>query len=382
VRRTVREKVAVDDAGDARANGVGLMNVAVLGAGGGGLAVAYEWASQGHRVSLYAQRIHDHHLAPVRERGGIQAEGLLEGFVPLETVTSDIAEALEGVEVVFVVGPAYATEPFGADTRGHLHPGMAVVVCPSSCVGSLAFKRAAGVDLYDESIVVGETSTLPYASRASLHASVRIFHRFDTGLWAAAAPRSNTPRLLEVLRRVYRNIEEAAGVFQTTLQNGNPVIHPAVTLLNAALIERTGGDFMFYQEGVTEAVGRLMKAVDDERLAIARALGVAILAEPDLGVRQGYMTEANYSTGYSTAPGFRGIKAQNELHQRYLTEDVGYSMVFLTDLARHLSVPTPTMDAVIHIASIVAGEDFAAGRARTMDNMGLSGLTREQLAAL
>ena len=56
-------------------------------------------------------------------------------------------------------------------------------------------------------------------------------------------------------------------------------------------------------------------------------------------------------------------------------------MVFLTDLARHLSVPTPTMDAVIHIASIVAGEDFAADRARTMDNMGLSGLTRDQLAA-
>ena len=143
------------------------MNVAVLGAGGGGLAVAYEWASQGHRVSLYAQRAHDHHLAPVRERGGIQAEGALEGFVPLETVTCDIAEALQGAEVVFVVGPAYATEPFGADARGHLHPGMTVVVCPSSCVGSLAFKRAAGLDLYDQSIVVGETSTLPYASLAS-----------------------------------------------------------------------------------------------------------------------------------------------------------------------------------------------------------------------
>jgi opine dehydrogenase len=139
---------------------------------------------------------------------------------------------------------------------------------------------------------------------------------------------------------------------------------------------------MFYEEGVTEAVGRVMKAVDDERLAIARALGVTILAEPDLGVRQGYMTEPSYSTGYSTAPGFRGIKAQSELHHhRYLTEDVGYSMVFLTDLARHLSVPTPTMDAVIHIASIVAGEDFAAERARTMDNVGLSGLTRQQLAA-
>jgi opine dehydrogenase len=357
------------------------MKVAVLGAGGGGLAVAYEWASHGHRVSLYAQRAHDHHLAPVRERGGIQAEGLLEGFVHLETITSDIAEALDDVEIVFVVGPAYATEPFAADARGHLHPGMTVVVCPGSCVGSLAFKHAAGLDIHDESIVVGETSTLPYAARASMHASVRIFHRLDTGFSAAAAPRSNTHRLLEVLRQVYPHTEEASGIFQATLQNGNPVIHPAVTLLNAALIERTGGDFMFYEEGVTEAVGRFIEAVDGERLSIARALGIAILSEPDIGVRQGYMTESNYSTGYSTAPGFRGIKAQNELHHRYLTEDVGYSMVFLTDLARQLSVPTPTMDAVIRIASIVAGEDFAAQRARTMDTMGLSGLTREQLAA-
>jgi opine dehydrogenase len=50
---------------------------------------------------------------------------------------------------------------------------------------------------------------------------------------------------------------------------------------------------MFYEEGVTEAVGRLMKAVDGERLSVARALGVEILAEPDLGVRQGYMIESN-----------------------------------------------------------------------------------------
>src|SRR3954452_23344781 len=204
------------------------MNVAVLGAGGGGLALAYEWASRGHRVSLYAQRAHDDHLAPVRERGGIRAEGVLEGFARLETVTSDIGEALDGVDVVFVVGPAYATEPLAADTRGHLRPGMTVVVCPSSSVGSLAFKRGAGLDLYDESIVVGETSTLPYASRASMEASVRIFHRFDEGLSAAAAPRSGTSRVLEVLREVYPAAEEAAGIFQTTLQNGNPVIHPAV----------------------------------------------------------------------------------------------------------------------------------------------------------
>ena len=39
------------------------------------------------------------------------------------------------------------------------------------------------------------------------------------------------------------------------------------------------------------------------------------------------------------------------------------------------------MDSLIHIASVVTGEDFLAQRARTMENMGLSELTREQLAA-
>ena len=72
------------------------------------------------------------------------------------------------------------------------------------------------------------------------------------------------------------------------------------------------------------------------------------------------MREENYSTGYSTAPGFLGIGAQSQLDHRYLTEDVGYSLVFLTDLAARLGVPTPVMDAVITIASVVLARDFRA----------------------
>ena len=128
---------------------------------------------------------------------------MLDGFAPIALATTDIAEALDGAEVVLVVGPAYATESLGADAGPHLRPGTTVVVCPGSCVGSLAFKRAAGLDLYDEEIVVGETSTLPFAVRATGPAEIRVFHHFDQGLFAAAAPRSATPRLLEVLRRVW-----------------------------------------------------------------------------------------------------------------------------------------------------------------------------------
>ena len=133
---------------------------------------------------------------------------------------------------------------------------------------------------------------------------------------------------------------------------------------------------------MTESVGRLIEAVDRERLAIAAALGVTVLSEPEIGMRQGYMTEHNYSTGYSRAPGFLGIKAQSELDHRYLTEDVGYSLVFMADLAARLDVPTPVIDSVITIASVVLARDFRAEGVRTLKTLGLDALSPEELAAL
>ena len=211
---------------------------------------------------------------------------------------------------------------------------------------------------------------------------VNVFHTLTSGVYLAALPRPGTDRLYALVRDVWPAVEPAESVFQTTLQNGNPVIHPAVTLLNAGLLERTGGRFLFYEEGVTESVGRLIEAVDSERLAIAAALGVTILSEPALGVRQGYMREENYSTGYSTAPGFLGIAAQSRLDHRYLTEDVGYSLVFLSDLAVRLDVPTPVIDSVIAIASVVLARDFRAEGKRTMTTLGLDDMSPEQLAAI
>src|SRR5262249_37557391 len=157
------------------------------------------------------------HIEPVRERGGITAEGMLSGFAPISVATTDAGAALDGAELTFVVSPAYATESIGQAARSHLRAGMTVVVCPRSCVGSLAFKRAAGLDVMDESVLVGETSTLPYAVRATDDGSVHVYHRFDTGLFAAAAPRSGTSRLLDMLRQIWPDTEEAANVFQTTL---------------------------------------------------------------------------------------------------------------------------------------------------------------------
>jgi opine dehydrogenase len=358
------------------------MRVAVLGAGNGGVASAFDFAQHGHEVALYAPPEFGTNVVAVDEAGGITSSGDLEGFVPIRYAGHDVAEALAGAELALLVGPAYSTEPLAGLAGPHLTDGAAVLICPGSCAGAIAFKRAVGLDLDDQRYTIGETSTLPYAVRVTEPGVITVFLKLSAGLYLAGLPRSGTDRLHGLIKDVWPAVEKADSIFQTTLQNGNPVIHPAITLLNAGLLERTGGGFLFYEEGVTEGVGRLIEAVDNERLAIARALGVPILSDPALGVIQGYMREESYSTGYSTAPGFLGIAAQSRLDHRYLTEDVGYSLIFLTDLAARVGVPTPAMDALVAIASVVLARDFRAEGRRTLATLGLQDMSAEQLAAL
>ncbi len=359
------------------------MKVAVLGAGNGGVATAFDFAQHGHEVSLWSPPEFPGAVPELADAGGVlSSTGDLEGTVRLGYVGDDIGQALDGADYLFAVGPAYATGPFAAAAGSYLRPDQVVVVSPSSCGGALMFAHAAGLSLESPAPVVAELHTLPYAVRLVGPTTLRVYLKLQHALFLASLPRDAAAGIVAELADVYPALEAADSVFQTTLQNGNPVIHPAVTLLNAGLIERTGGNFLFYEEGVTAGVGRLIEAVDRERLAIGDALGVRLLSEPEIGVRQGYMSEATYDVGYSTAPGFRGITAQSSLDHRYLDEDVGFSLLFFIELARRVGVPTPTMDAVVQLASVVRGVDYRAQPHRTLAEIGVGHFTPEQLRAL
>ena len=132
----------------------------------------------------------------------------------------------------------------------------------------------------------------------------------------------------------------------------------------------------------SETIGRLIEAVDEERIAIGEALGIAVVPDPELGLRQGYMTDASYEDGYRTAPGFLGIKAQPSLDHRYLNEDVGYGLVFLAALGRQVGVQTPIMDSVIALTSRLMKRDYREEGPRTPTTLGIAGLDAEALEHL
>jgi len=359
-----------------------MVKVAVLGAGAGGTTLAFDYADHGHEVRLFDFPQFPDNIKVIASQGGIHAEGDISGFSEITYAGHDIDKVLEGAELIYIVGPAYATEPFGQALAGKLQAGQTVIVSPSSCGGALAFKRAAGLALEDDSIRVAETSTLHYAVRLTEPGRVHVFLKLKAGNLLSALPGSHTAEILQLVADVYPGMEPARSVLQTSLQNANPIIHPVVTLSNAARIEETGGDFLFYEQGVSDSVGRLIQAVDQERIAIGKQLGITVLPDPEMGIRQGYMLENNYGTGYREAPGFLGISAQATLNHRYLNEDVGYGLVFMSSLARQIGVDTPTIDAVIQMATILMDRDYAAEALRTPGSLGIGDYSAEELGKL
>jgi len=348
------------------------MNIAVLGSGNGGCAVAFDCAAHGHQIRLFDFEQFPESITAVQNRGGIHCEGILKGFQPVAFAGHEIEKALDGADIIYAVGPAYSTRPFAEVCKPYLKQGQIVIVCPSSCGGSIEFKNGAGLDLRDQDIVVAETSTLPYAVRLLEPGKIKIFNKLKGGLFLAAVPAQNTHFVLEQVRDVYPMMSAAKNILQTSL----------ITLMNVALIERTMGDFDFYHEGVTPAVGRLIEAVDRERIAIGKKLGVEVIPDPELGVIQGYMKEATYDNGFITAPGFEGVKAQGSLDYRYFNEDVGYGLVFLQKLGEHVGVATPIMSAVITLVSLLMNRDYLGEARRTMETLGLSKYTAKELEKL
>ncbi len=358
------------------------MKVAVLGSGNGAHAAAFEWARAGHDVYMFDFPQFDKSIGAIAEAGGITSHGEMEGFEKIAYAGTDIEKVIRGAAVVIAVGPAYSTEPFGKACAPYIEDGQIYVVMPTSCMGAVTFKHALGLAIDDGRITMAETSTLPYAVRITGPAKIEVYNRLPAGNLLSALPKERIDEVYEILHTAHPGLEKAKSVFQTTLQNANPVIHPAITTVNAALIERTHGDFFFYTEGVTQAGGNLMEALDKERMTLGRALGLTIEADPEISIRQGYLSKPDYVSGYTDAPGFEGIKAQHSLDYRYYNEDIGYSMVFWVSLAERLGVEVPLMRSMICVVSAIMKRDYLAEAPRTLDKIGLAGYTAEDLKKL
>ena len=357
-----------------------IASVAVLGAGHGGHAAAADLTRRGFEVRLYGRR--EGPLAAIRERGGIAARGVFESTEMPALLTTDLARAVDGADLVMLVVPSSAHESCARALAGALPEGVPVMLNPGHTGGGLHFQAALRRAGRAAPVETCETVTLTWIARLEGPASVGIYSH-TRRLAFAALPGAATARLHREIRPLFPEIRPVSSVLETGLSNINAVFHPPGMLMNAGRIEATGGGFRFYAEGITESVGRVVGAIDEERLAVARALGVP--ARPFLEIFRdaGLTTAAAAASGsvsracVDSAPN-RTLRSPPSLDHRYVHEDVGYGLVPIAALGRLAGVATPVIDAHVALFSAAAGIDYAA-EGLTLERMGVAGLDPEAL---
>ncbi len=350
---------------------------AVLGAGHGGLAMAGHLGIMGFEVRLYNRS--PERIWSIQTRGGVEVEGEIRGFGPVKKASSDIRDVLEGADIVMVVVPATAHRFMAEECAPHLVDSQIVILNPGRTFGAIEFRQVLREKGCTADVLIAEAQTFIYASRAMGPGQAKIF-RIKNSIPVASIKAFRIPDVLAAVRPAFPQFVPGDNVFKTSFDNIGAIFHPTVCLLNTGWIEDIS-EFQFYVQGVSRSVATILEKLDEERVAVAAALGIKATSARDWLYLAYDATGKDLYSAMQANPGYRGIMAPTTMNIRYITEDVPMSLVPISSLGWMLGVPTPTIDNIIYLASILHGVDYRR-QGRTMERLGIYGMSVQELRLL
>jgi opine dehydrogenase len=296
-------------------------------------------------------------------------------------MTCDLGAAIAGADTILVCLPTFAHRSL-AITLAQAGVMRPIVLNPGHTGGALEVSHAfRGLGAAPPPIA--EFSTLTYVARKYTPGRVTITGRAKA-IRLAALPGGEAAA--DTATALFRNAKHAPDVLACDLANVNMVLHAPGAVLGAAWVEATRGDFTFYVQGMTAGVARVMRALDDERRAVARAVGhnlpslieeMQAIGTVEPSVRNTDDLVAAISSGEAN----RNIKAPDSLQHRYYREDFGHGLLPFTVFAGIAGVDVPVAASLLRVAQTLLGFDLAA-EGRTAERMGIAGLDRNGLLKL
>ncbi|MDL2263612.1 NAD/NADP octopine/nopaline dehydrogenase family protein [Synergistaceae bacterium OttesenSCG-928-I11] len=356
--------------------------IAVLGAGNAARAMAGDMALRGHEVRLWESPAFEAGLKAIRESGNtLTLHGEVAGRAQLAVVTTDAAEAVRGADVVYCLMPSYGHATAFDAVAPHLEAGQSVLLMPGN-FGSIQLRARLAARGLENDVLVGECDTIPYATRIQPDGTSLVFGLKDF-MYIAAIPAARTDELIRRLAPVFPiELRAHDDVLTVGLANTNMILHCPTLLMNAGRVE-SGERFRFYNDGMTESVCRVMEAMDAERLAVGRALGCKLISEYEDAILNYGLARTEGERLYDLFKdhpvyGNHGPDSPTSMTNRYLSEDVPFLLVPLSELGRATGVPTPTVDAVITLAEAANGCSYRTA-GRNLKNLRWKGLSPEEI---
>jgi len=352
--------------------------IAVLGAGNGGYVMAADLSMVGHKVNLYElPEYAENNLGPVIEIGGIEvisqdtygneivlSAGGRSGFTKISgTVGSDIQKAVSGVDVIMLVVPGFVREKFIRALASYLEDGQIITIWPGY-FGALQCAKLLNDLGIEKDIAIAETESLFYNCAKLGNAKVRNKGQKNEILVSVFPGKKKKDTITE-LKKIYPLFVPAKNVLETTLANINPTLHPESVLLNLYRVERKFYPFdeklnkpVLKAYDLTPGMTRLVKQIDMERVALGKKFGLKInTLKETLEIWYDAKGEDLYET-ITNCYAYQVQGAPSSLEDRYVTEDIPYSLVPYTSLGEQIGIPVDTIRAMATIGCAITGRDF------------------------
>jgi len=343
------------------------MNVAILGAGNAGCAVACDLTSKGFDVTLiktssYRPNANFEYL--LENNGEITLlENEQKKTVNLYKVTTDLAELSE-VEVVIIYIQTNFHEDVIKAAASYFKDGQVVVINPGYFSTAYMLKYCGDKDL----TIVEATSSF---------IDCRIM---EPGLVKAGFRNVRNPLGVyppEKIDYAKSKIDGFGFNFQywstpeVALHNPNLIVHTVGAIMSIPRIEKTNGDYCMYWEVFTPSVWKILEKLDAEKMDVIEHLGYPRVPyveackfrntlDEDVDAKEIFFWYAGMPTR---------AKGPIVVDSRYISEDVPQGLVMLETLGESLNIPTPICTSLIEIASAALGRDLRA-EGRTLERLG------------
>lgn len=351
------------------------MKIAILGGGHGGYAAAVDLTLRGFEAALFTFSA-DRLQALKKNKNRIEYEGIWgEGSCQVFCVTDSMEEAVTGADLVMLNVPGTGHEYYLKVLKHYILPETVLYMNPGHTGGALRAARILGRGR------IAESNTLSYISRKISETKVHVSSS-DKPVTVGVFPSNRTEEVLGIIRKVYPMVTAGKNVLESSLSNINAIFHPPGILLNAGWIEHTQGQFRFYYDGITPSIGRIIKRIDEERLAVAKAYGLSLEDFCTVLYHAGSTTKKAAESGdpyqacqESEANMF--IMAPSQLDHRYMHEDICSGLLPIAELGRLAGVPTPVSEAHVCMAESLMGRNYCL-EGVNLGKMGLRGMGIEE----
>jgi opine dehydrogenase len=282
-------------------------------------------------------------------------------FVP--RISKSAKYLVDENDVLIIALPANGHRKVFNEIAPFVRGGQPIIISSHASLGALYLSQLLRERLGDSAVIpITAWGTTVCTARRPSGTQVRV-NTVRKSVDMCTIPHRESERSLELCHHLFpqvRSFRPRNGLLAISLSNLNPQNHLGIALGNISRMEK--GETWYQSLHITPSIGRLLEALDKERLDIADALNLetktifehfSLSFHVPITPSISDMNQEIYKTG-------NDVFGPNTSESRYITEDIPFGLVPTIVLGNMVNRPAALHQSGVQLISAMYGRNFVA----------------------